>query len=216
MCTAATQLRDIQAAVETLTRSLRDRRPERGPAQDQRQAIDLVLAHLERHGDSLWGHVIALPPEAGGGVRVVDRTNQCAEGFWHRLKHGERRRSGRKILSYDFEGLPAAATLACNLDRDDYVAILCSSLDQLPLAFARLDQDRRRTSRATPPSTPTPGTPDIAPIPQDDAPTEADGDLDAVVSASLPRDDRRLVRTSRLGDRIGTAARSRAPRRIPA
>ena len=115
-----------------------------------------------------------------------------------------------------FKTRPALRTLACNLERDDYVAILCGSLDQLPLAFARLDQDRRRTRRASPPATPTPDTPDIAPIPQNDAPTEADADLDAVVSASLPRDDRRLVRTSQLGDRIGTAARSRAPRRIPA
>jgi len=212
---AATELRDIQAAVEAWTRSLHDRRPQRGPAEDQRQAIDLVLDHLERHGDSLWGHVIALPEKTGRGFLVVDRTNQSEEGFWHRLKHGERRRSGRKILTYDFEGLPAAATLARNLGRDDYVAILCGSLDRLPLAFARLDQARRcRNQDAPSPSRPPPTVAES----QDEAASDADfdADLEAVVSASFPRDDRRVIRNPHLGDRIATAARSRAPRQIPA
>jgi hypothetical protein len=211
---AAAQLRDIHAAVEELTRSLRDRRPERGPAEDARQAIDLVLDHLDRHGNSLWGHVITLPAEAGGGVRVVDRTNQCEEGFWHRLKHGERRRSGRKILTHDFEGLPAAATLACNLEHEDYVALLCGSLEELPLAFARLDQARRHRSQALPQSPARPAAQPPLAVATDGAGSL--NDLEEVVSASLPRDDRQLVRASRLGDRIETAARSRAPRRIPA
>ncbi len=45
-------MRDIRAAVEqlTLTLSLEQRRPRRGRAQDTRQAIALILAHLDRHG----------------------------------------------------------------------------------------------------------------------------------------------------------------------
>jgi hypothetical protein len=193
---------------------LRARRPERGPAQDTRQAIDLILDHLARHGDSLWGHIIALPAAVGGGLRVVDRTNQSAEGFWHQLKHGERRRSGRKVLTYDFEGLPAAAALACNLSRDDYVAILCSSLDHLPLAFAELDQARHRRALATPPAQPTRANDDGADV-ETEMDVDPDLDLGDIVSASFPRDDRRLIRTPELRERIVTAARSRAPRCIP-
>jgi len=43
--------------------------------------------------------VIALPETVGGGVRLVERTNVLLETFFHEIKHGERRRSGRKVLS---------------------------------------------------------------------------------------------------------------------
>jgi len=190
-------LRDIEAAVDALTGSLRERRPERGPAQDMRRAIDLILVHLERHGPSLWGHVIARAPSAGGGVRLVDRTNLLLEGFWHELKHAERRRSGRKILTHDLELLPAAATLAFNLTRSDYVAIVCGNLEQLPRAFARIDaEDRQRSlpARTRAAHLQEAGEPDI-------------------VSASLPAADRHIIRMDAMKNRIGTAARSRAPRR---
>jgi hypothetical protein len=142
-------LRDIRQSVDNLADSLRQRRPERGPAKDQRQAIDIVLAHLERHGKFLWGHAVPMPNQLGGGVRLVDRTNNILEGFFHTMKHGERRRSGRKNLAQDFERLPPAAALAANLTRPDYVLIVCGSLDQLPLAFARLDaRDRSRPQAA--------------------------------------------------------------------
>jgi len=210
---AAAELQDIHAALDALTVSLHARRPARGPAQDTRQAIDLILDHLARHGDSLWGHVIPLPAAAGGGVRVVDRTNQRQESFWHQLKHGERRRSGRKILTYDFESLPAAAALVCNLAHPDYVALLCGSLEQLPLAFAELDQARHRRALATPTaplSLPASEAAVAAP-----AAVDPTADLDDVVSASFPRDDRRLIRAPVLRERIVTAARSRAPRCMP-
>jgi hypothetical protein len=222
---AAAELRDIHAALDALTQSLRERRPQRGPAQDTREAIDLILDHLDRHGDSLWGHVIPLPATTGGGVRVVDRTNLIQESFWHQLKHGERRRSGRKVLTYDFESLPAAAALACNLARRDYVEILCGSLDQLPQAFAELDQARRRRDLATPPSQrpSAPSTPEATADGDATAQAEVEpletpdpeADLADLVSASFPRDDRRLNRATHLRERIQTAARSRAPRCVP-
>ena len=142
-------LRDIRQSVVNLADSLRQRRPERGPAKDRRQAIDIVLTHLERHGKFLWGHAVPMPDQLGGGVRLVDRTNNILEGFFHTMKHGERRRSGRKNLTQDFERLPLGAALAANLTRPDYVSIVCGSLDQLPLAFARLDAgDRSRPQAA--------------------------------------------------------------------
>lgn len=186
------KLRDIQTAVARLDASLRERRPQRGPAQDARRAIDIVIAHLDRHGSTLFGHAIRLPD---GTVRLVDRTNNELEGFNHALKHGERRRSGRKILTQDFERLPAAAALAVNLTRADYVEIVCGSIDRLPAAFAQLDAQNR--SRATVVRGP---------------PSDASPAYDDIEAASLPTADRRLVRTPAIDLRIRAAAASRPPR----
>ena len=193
------ELRDIKKAVEELETSLKQHRPERGPAEDLRKAIDLILNHLERHGSSLWGHVIALPPTVGGGIRLVERTNVLLESFFHEIKHGERRRSGRKVLTQDLEQLPASAVLACNLTKSDYVSILCGSLDDLPHAFAQLDAVDRSRSLPT----------RIRTV----ASTTVGGQDSDIVSSSLPRADRDLVRTAAMQERVLTEARSRAPRR---
>lgn len=75
---AAAELQDIRKAMDRLKRDLRHRRPQRGPAQDIRQATDIVLDHLKRHGRSLWGHVIRLPKRVGGGIRLVEEDQQRA------------------------------------------------------------------------------------------------------------------------------------------
>ncbi len=188
------ELQDIEAAVAKLTASLRQRRPQRGPAENTRKAIDLVLTHLDRHGPSLWGPAIALPPTNGGGIRLVDRTNLLLEAFFGIVKHGERCRSGRKNLGQDLEQLPAGALLAQNLAHSDYVEILCGSLDNLPRELAKLDSSDRRYAlpvrkRAAP-----------------DQPTD-------VASSSLPKADRAIIRSEELEERLFAAARSRAPRR---
>lgn len=191
---AAAELQDVRRAVERLGRDLRSLRPERGPAQDQRQAIDIVLDHLQRHGDSLWGHAIRLPREIGGGIRLVDRTNNALESFFRRMKQGERRRSGRKVLTYDFEQLPAGAALVANLARPDYVEILCGSLDRLPEAFAELDAAQRDEY-----------------LDAGEAAGRYFPDDDEVLSRSMPHQDRALIRSEALGAWIQSAARSRAP-----
>ena len=194
--TCEQELRDIRAAVEQLTLSLQERRPRQGPAQDTRQAIDLILAHLDRHGDSLWGHAIALPTTAGGGVRLVSRTNNLLEGFNRTLKQGERRRSGRKILSSDFEYLKPEAALAHNLLCSHYVEILCGSLERLPQAFAELDAEtHRRLLTGVQPSA-----------------LDSCADTQETACASLPKADQRLVRSEAMRNRVLAAARSRAPR----
>lgn len=138
------ELQDIRKAIKKLIALLRKRRPDRGPARDIRDAIDIVLKHFERHGSSLVGHVISLPRAAGGGARLVARTNLALEGFFGGMMHGERRRSGRKNLGQDLEHLPSGAPLAQNLMCSDYVEIVCGSLDSLPKAFAQLDAADRR------------------------------------------------------------------------
>ncbi len=190
-------LEQMRTRLDRLVASLRQRRPARGPAQDTREAIDLILDHLDTHGKNLWGHAIRLPEGAGGGVRLVARTNALCENFFGDLKHDERRRSGRKNLGQDLEHLPAEAALVRNLGHDDYVVIVCGSLDQLPAAFAGLDQRDRELQL------------DGQPVePQDE-------DLESILqlaSASLSPADRRVVRTEQMDRRIAAAALSRAPR----
>ncbi|MEW5907081.1 MAG: hypothetical protein AB1734_09935 [Elusimicrobiota bacterium] len=190
---AAAELQDVRRAVESLERNLRRRRPERGPAQDARQAIDIVLDHLDRHRGSLWGHAIPLPKETGSGIRLVDRTNNALERLFRAMKQGERRRSGRKVLSYDFERLPAGAALVSNLTRPDYVKILCGSLDRLPEAFAELDAAERDGHLAASGAHERPAT------------------EENVLSRSLPYEDRALIRSAALRSWILSAAQSRAP-----
>lgn len=195
---AMTKLNDAQTAVDKFVASLKARRPERGPSQDMREAIDIILKHMETHGDTLWGHVVSLSTPAGEVIRIVDRTNNILEsGLFGRLKQGERRRSGRKNLKQDLQALPAAAVLTRNLTRPDYVELICGSLDKLPEVFAELDAKRRRMMLAGETLTALGRTHN--PIPQ-------------IASASLPADDRALVRSEAMRRRVLAAAKSRAPR----
>jgi len=181
---------------EQWTLSLEKRRPKRGPAKDVRGAIDIILKHIEAHGQNLWGHSISLPKKAGGGIRFMDRTNDLLENFFGTMKHGERRRSGRKNLTQDLEHLPAEAALVYNLKHPDYVDIVCGSLDQLPHAFAQLDlEDRNRKQKGIP----SQETTNLRQVLQ-------------LSTASLSSADRRVVRTDQMNQRIKKAARSRAPR----
>ena len=186
---AVAELRDVRSAVHNLTRSLRQRRSSSRSGKDMRAAIDIILTHLQSHGDFLWGHAIRLPKKLGGGLRLVDRTNNILESYFHRLKHGERRRSGRKILTQDFEHLPPAAALAANLNHADYVSILCGSLDRMPEAFAKLDAQIRQKS----------------PSPK----VISSSRTGCAETASLSTADRQIVRTKEMTARVIAAAKSR-------
>jgi hypothetical protein len=190
------QLRGIKEKVTRLIASLRRRRPARGPAADTRQAIDLTLDHLARHRRFLWGHAIPLPKKLGGGVRLADRTDNCLEQFFKRMKHDERRRSGRKILSQDFECLPPAAALAQNLKDPNYVRTLCGgTLNDLPAAFSKLDAKDRTSS-----------------VPSRARRALAAAAHEEIITSSLPSVDRKFVRSKPLVTRIADAARSRSRR----
>jgi hypothetical protein len=191
-------LTQMREQLDRWVASLRERRPARGPAQDARAAIDVILTHLTAHGKNLWGHALPLPAHAGGGVRLVARTNGICESFFKQLKHEERRRSGRKNLGQDLEHLPAEAALVRNLLHEDYVSILCGSLDWLPAAFAELDRVEQAARLNGQP-------------PPDDEPELQT--LLQLASASLSPADRRVVRTEAMERRINAAAQSRAPRR---
>jgi len=191
-------LERMRERLDELVASLEKRRPERGPAQDMREAIDIILKHIDVHGANLWGHAIRLPESAGGGVRLVFRTNFPAENFFGKFKHDERRRSGRKNLTQDLEQLPAEAVLVYNLKHTDYVALLCGSLDRLPEAFARLDFDQHEKR--------------LRGLPCSDRQQDLRNEIQ-LAGASLSTADRRVIRTEAMDRRIASAARSRAPRR---
>jgi len=195
-------LEQMHERLDQLVASLEERRPARGPAQDTREAIDLILEHIDTHGDNLWGHAIRLSDNAGGGIRLVSRTNYLSENFFGELKHDERRRSGFKNLGYVLEHMPAEAALVRNLLRDDYVATVCGSLDDLPAAFAELDwQEQQIRLNAEPRQE------------QNRQDEENLGPVLQIASASLSPGDRRVVRTEQMDSRIAAAAGSRAPRR---
>lgn len=185
-------LQEVRSGVESLTDALRVRRKANAVGFDERKAIDLVLRHLDKHGDYLWGHEIELPAELGGGVRLVDRTNNALEeGLFHPLKHGERRRSGRKVLTQDFENLPSGAVLSRNLHCEDYIEIVCGSLDRLASAFAALDAEKRRLVLAG--QLQGSNTNRTLPRPH-------------LASASLSKADKRLVRVQAMQDRLRQVA----------
>ncbi len=193
----AQDLFEMREQLDALVVSLGNRRPARGPAEDTREAIDLILKHLAVHGKNLWGHAIRLPECAGGHLRLVQRTNALAENFFKALKHDERRRTGRKNLGLDLEHLPAEAALARNLELDDYLHIVCGSLDRLPSAFAELDRQQRESAL------------------NDEPPNDANHVLQTVhqlASASLSPADRRVIRTDEMTRRIESAANSRPQR----
>jgi hypothetical protein len=192
---SATKLRDIQKQVKDLESSLKESRPKRGPAKDSRSAIELILRHFKNHGDYLWGHVINLSDHADGDIRLVDRTNNILERFFRGMKQKERRRSGRKILTQDFEHLPPEAALVYNLKCADYVSIVCGSLDQLHEAFSQIDRKRVRKNGEV----------------QSRIDYYSNLEVSRIETASLPTKDRRLIRTDQMQRRIAAAAKSRAP-----
>lgn len=192
---SAKDLDAMRSQFDKWVASLNKRRLKRGETEDTCNAIDTILKHIDAHGNNLWGHAICLPEKVGGGIRLAARTNEQLENFFKDLKHGERRRSGRKNLTQDLEHLPAEAALAYNLNHSDYVIIVCGGLDELSKTFALLDQEdqsRKRKGLA----------------PQD---LEDFGCVLQLSTSSLSTPDRRIVRTENMNQRINRAARSRAP-----
>ena len=103
----------------------------------------IILNYLKRYRNHLFGHPARLD-EDGKIIAVVDRTNNVAEHFFGTDKQKLRRRLGRANLGRDLEDQPAQAALASNLRHSDYVRLLSGSLENLPAAFAKLDQEEYR------------------------------------------------------------------------
>lgn len=99
----------------------------------------VILKYFKDYGARLFGHPTRRDAD-GRILAVVERTNNIPEHFFGRAKHNLRRRLGRAHLARDLEDQPAQAALAANLQHPDYVRLLCGSLENLPEAFAELDE----------------------------------------------------------------------------
>ena len=99
----------------------------------------IILKYFERYGKHLFGHP-TLRDEDGTILAVVERTDNVPEHFFGAEKQKLRRRVGRAHLGRDLEDQPAQAALVANLQHPEYVRVVCGSLDNLPTAFAQLDE----------------------------------------------------------------------------
>ena len=132
------RLRAIQQAMEEYIERLRDV----AKGDHKKKPITpegVILKYWDRYGHGLFGHPV-LRNESGVVIAVVERTNHIPEHFFDQEKRHLRRRLGKAHLGRDLEDQPAQAFLATNLRHDDYVRVLCGSLDNLPSAFANLDE----------------------------------------------------------------------------
>ena len=107
----------------------------------------IILKYLDDYGDNLFGHPV-VRDDNGAVIFVAERTNNINEHFFDKQKRGMRRRLGKAHLGRDLEDQPAQVALTANLHHDDYVRVLCGSLDNLANAFADLDQ--KALDEATP------------------------------------------------------------------
>lgn len=135
----ARRLEAIEQAVESYHRELRARvPPEESASTTNPSPSTVILKYLDRYGDRLFGHP-TLRDDTGAVIAVVERTNNVAEHFFGQQKQQLRRRLGRANLARDLEDQPAQAALVANLNRAGYVRVLCGSLENLPAAFAALE-----------------------------------------------------------------------------
>jgi hypothetical protein len=135
------RLRQIKEAVDEYTLDLERRCAKQKRQNQATSAPGIILDYLRHYGPCLFGHPAKLD-ENGHVAAVVERTNNVAEHFFGRHKQQLRRRVGRGQLGRDLEKQPAQVALVSNLRDPEYVRRLAGSLDQLPAAFAALDQKR--------------------------------------------------------------------------
>ena len=136
------QSEDMRNKVSVFSENLKKRYDSYRSNKDMKTSIKIIIDHLEKHGDYLWEHLLKLQlPNGKILYKLVDRTNNILENFFHRMKHHERRRCGRKVLTRDFECIQPGAVIAMNLHDSIYVKEIFGSLDQLPSLFSEIDQE---------------------------------------------------------------------------
>jgi hypothetical protein len=108
---------------------------------DIKKAARVIVQHMEKYCDELWGHVIPVVYEEGNiSYIVAEMTNDICEQFFAFQKASERRNSGRKNLGWELEKRPAAASLIANLQSPLYLGEVCGgSIENLPRLFADME-----------------------------------------------------------------------------
>ncbi len=143
------EVRQAEQTLERLKEDLR-RESESAASPTQRTAIKIVLSHLEKYWDGLFGHF--LPLSDADRYLVVQRTNNVAERFFRSVKRFGRRTTGKRRLNREVDAFSDQMLLVFNLRTPKYVELICGSLDRLPEAFANLARrgklPRRSRSRS--------------------------------------------------------------------
>ncbi|MEW6742878.1 MAG: hypothetical protein AB1486_08970 [Planctomycetota bacterium] len=137
----AAEAREAEQAVTHLREQLRVERKS-APSPDARKGIDIIITHLEKYWNGLFGHCLELP-DSDHRPFMVQRTNNISERFFRANKRFERRITGKTKLNRQVDALPGHALLVFNLNNPDYVSQVCGSLEQLPKAFTELAQESR-------------------------------------------------------------------------
>jgi hypothetical protein len=132
---------EVREAEESVTRLRDELRRELGTGLSPQveKSIEIVLRHLEKYWDGLFGHCLHIADD-GQRYLMVQRTNNLAECFFRGIKRVVRRITGKKRLNREVDALPGHAFLVFNLKNPKYVELVCGSLDRLPEAFADLSR----------------------------------------------------------------------------
>jgi hypothetical protein len=130
---------EVRAAEEAVTRLREELREEvkGNPSPHVRKAIEIVLRHLDKYWDGLFGHCLPLS-NSEERYLIVQRTNNMPERFFGRPKHFMRRVTGKKNVRREVDALSSQALIVFNLKTPRYVELVCGSLDRLPQAFRDL------------------------------------------------------------------------------
>ena len=128
----------IKNEFETFLDDLRKMLVSSKVSNDMKKAAGVIVQHMEKYSDELWGHVIPVVDREGNITYIVaDRTNDICEQIFALQKTRERRNSGRKNLGWELEKRPAAVSLIANLESSLYLDEVCGgSIDNLPRLFA--------------------------------------------------------------------------------
>ncbi|MFC1766760.1 hypothetical protein ACFL6U_32385 [Planctomycetota bacterium] len=132
------QARQVEADIRRYRQELCRERKKQIPTQKSK-GIDLILQHLDKYWDGLFGHCLELG-DPDHRYLMVQRTNNMSERFFRSVKRFLRRITGKKKLNREVNALTGQAFLIFNLKVPAYVKLICGNLDNLAQAFAELSQ----------------------------------------------------------------------------
>ena len=144
------QASQTEADVHRLRQDLYCER-ERQLSVTKRKGIDIIVQHLDKYWDGLFGHCLKLGDP--NRLVMVQRTNNISERFFRGVKRFIRRITGKKKLNREVNALGEQALLIFNLKTPAYVKLICGNLDNLAPAFAELSQKGKFPRHVRKPST---------------------------------------------------------------
>lgn len=98
----------------------------------------IILTHLEKYQTELL-----IPEELVDLFQqgYLDRTNNEKESMFRKDKQGERRRSGKKDISREFNYNGPQLPLMRNLTNDNYTKAIVGEIEDIPLRLSELNQE---------------------------------------------------------------------------